>query len=183
MLRHLFLMLLLLGFFGEACAQRGDDAPIPASLVHDGELVDVEDGFAIRVDQPDVTWSVVNPRTYAVSYIGVDRKNRTVYTVFVDRRRYGEMQAGNADEYLAGTIAGDRGRGWTIASSTVSPASAPRRNSYCVRIEGTLANVAVSSIDYVTSPAKLYSVSVTLPKGGDEQVFRSILASFRLLEK
>lgn len=184
MLQTLLRTLLLATVVGCAHAQQAGMNPLPSSLVKGSELVDSKSGFAVRINQPNMTWSVASGLGPEFSkYIGVDKERRLVYTLFVDRRRYSEQTEERAGKYSEGLKAGLRQGGWRVERSTISPASVPRKNSYRFSVEATHVNGAKATfVEYVTSPDNLYSIGVVLPAGADEHDFEAFLQTFRLLK-
>src|SRR5439155_562213 len=174
MLQQPFRAIFLLALASSAQAQQSGMTPLPSSLKQSGELVDTRNGFAIRADQPNMTWSVVNGMGPNLSkYVGVDKERRLVYTLFIDQRRYTEQTDERASKYAEGLKVGLQQGGWSVARSTVSPSNIPRKNSYRFSNEATHSNGARATfVEYVTSPDNLYSFGVVLPAGTDERDFK-----------
>ena len=152
--------------------------------LRNGELVDNQNGFAIRLDQPKMAWSIdARSAPDFVKYIGIDKERRIVYIVFVDRRRYTEATAESAQRYANGIKTGLQKGGWKVERSGVSPADIPRARSYRFVNDAINSNgVKATFVEYMTSPEKLYSVGAVLPAGTDETELTQWVRTFRLLK-
>lgn len=176
--------LLLLGCCALAQAQGNNMAAVPAALIQGGELVDVQNGFAIRVDQPGMMWSIANGiPSYTTKYVGINKERRLIFTVFVDRRSYAEQTVEWANKYADGLREGLLQGGWSIQKSDVSRARIPREISFFFSNEATHSNGARATfVEYMTSPNNLYSIGAVLPGGEGREALEAFVKTFRLLK-
>lgn len=173
---------LLVGHIAGALAQPTMTDPNLRSLMQGDRLVDSKNGFSIVLDQPGMTWALVDVPGPSIKYVGTNKEKRIVYTIFVDRARYSDQADANAGRYAAGLKVGLQQAGWTVVNSSASPSRIPREESYRFANEAVYKNgVKAMFVEYVTSPNYLYSVGAVLPVGSDETAFQQFVRSFRLL--
>jgi len=166
----------------DVCAQINDSA-LPDSLKIGNELVDTGNGFAIRIDQPNFKWKVVQDNLTTTAYAASDETNGTQCQVIINRHHFSEMTRKDAQETVRGLVVGSALSGWTVTDSSFAPVDVPREKSYrfVQKLQGDKGKTAVA-ISYATSPRKLYLIECTAPNL-DEKAVEAFAASFRLLNQ
>jgi len=166
---------------GVAHAQAPQAQGLPAALLVHGELVDVKNGFAIRVDQPNLAWRIRQDDERQVQYVGIDAAAHAGYLVGVDKKHYTEMTPDQATEFSNGVRLGLQQSGWTVKAPAIEPTTILRKNSFrAVYVASNADGAKVTFESYFTSPDKLYSIQCFAAEI-DEQACQKLVSSFRLL--
>jgi hypothetical protein len=155
---------------------------IPSAKIRNGELVDEQNGFAVRIDST-YSWTVQTfDSGYVTKYRGVDNATGTIYFISVDVKRYPEVDQENAQKYFAGVQSGLAKTGWTIKRSSPKPSELPRKSSFqAVNYATHASGRNTTFIEHFTSPDRLFSISAAIPAGQEQENFQVLLRSFRIL--
>ena len=177
------LLILLCAFFMSGAMAEGPVAVPPSpSMFVKGELVDIENGFALKADSK-IAWTVskIDSGDW-IRYVGLEKSSGNQYFVSVFGKNLPEANHERAQSYHEGIKNGLAHSGWTVTYSSLEPSVVPRKKSFRTVDHAvfTNGNKAIF-LRHFTSTGRLYDISAAIPEGGDEAGFQSLLQSFRFI--
>lgn len=154
---------------------------LPESLKVGSELVDVNNGFAIRIDQPDLYWQAIRNSNKFTKYVGANQRQYSLYIVNVDKEYHAEFTSQSIESFTK-EYKFDIMQDWNVTKMTWKPVKPGAAMAYrfAAELTGFWDHKPAFAVGYVRSSDKLYLVQCIAPMV-DEKKCRAFADSFRLL--
>lgn len=168
--------------FTSVQAQVNPVVALRPELVRDGELVDKDYGFAVKIN-PTFVWTAQQlDDRYVNIYKGIDSATGNQYFISVDLKRYPEMNRNHAEEYFQGKRTGMERTGWQVQQVALTSSDLPLANSYRHTMRAAHLNGKKALfVSHISTQGRLFTITAGLADERGEIEVQAMLRSFRVL--